>query len=889
MTRFTRLFFAAVLTAASFVPLFARDVTITIEDIELGLPLEGAVIRSWDGRQYVCDADGAALITAPDDRQVVIQASYPGYENGRLAVPPRAERLTLGLRISGVMESRELVIEASRPGESETKTGRSVAVSERQIAQTAEIGIIEDVMSTIKLLPGVGYTGLFNALPSIRGGDPGDMSASLDGFYIASPYHWGGGFSIFDPHMAQSAQLSHGVFSTRYGHTISGLLEVTAKKPPATETEFELGISTSMFNFKLSLPLSGKGGLLFMGRVTYYDPVIWLAKQMANVVEELEAINAIRVAPYIRSGAVTGNYRFMDNLELQATGFWGMDGIGVTYANTADENGLRSESNIDFDYTNYQGFITSKLSWNPRKDMLLAASLGTGYLQQKIEGDIGNDIIEKIFSAEFQNYLNLLNTSGMTLPDNITGAYPTYMYTYNNDMAISDDTNRFNVQARLDYDWEFGTGFLASAGVQEMFEHFTEKGDQRVMITGRFGNLPPPDQQRILGWLGIAGNQSIIDQLATSEMRVSYPLEYKPNANNQLFTTSGYALAEYNSPGGRFGAELGLRLDHFYLIGDGFSLPTAPALNPRLNLDFNVFKSKGFIRSLDLSAGTGLFSSMSEMVVIAERQYNIDEVRPNRSWTSVLGTNLEFPEGLSLNVEGYYKYVYDRAYIPVNTGIDNFEPKPFFDGDGMIWGIDVMVQKLQSRFWDGWLSYSFNWTKYREPNGNSAGMGISGGNHGDAWYFPSYHRYHNLNLVLNVKPQPRFNIYVRFGLASGTQLARRVGDGPVSYPVYIIRDPADHTKNQIIEMFYWPSENDENNRTTPSLPLDVKFSILGGNASGKSRWELYAAIENVLALIYTSQGNTSFNSYTGKVDTGSQSASYEMPIPVPSFGFKVSY
>jgi hypothetical protein len=872
-------------------PLFARDVEIVVEDVELGMPLEGAVLRSWDGRQYECDEDGKALITVPDGRQVVVQAAYPGYENGRLLVPPGAERLKLGLRLSGVMESRELVIEASRPGESETKTGRSVAVSERQIAQTAEIGIIEDVMTTIKLLPGVGYTGLFNALPSIRGGDPGDMSASLDGFYIANPYHWGGGFSIFDPHMAQNAQLSHGVFSTRYGHTISGLLEVTAKKPPSTETEFELGMSTSMVNFNLSVPLSGSGGILFMGRVTYYDPVIWLAKQMAEVIEELAVINSVRVAPYIRSGAITGNYRLLDNLELQATGFWGMDGIGVSYENASNEDGLHSESNIDFDYVNYQGFITSKLAWNPRRDMLLAASLGTGYLRQTIEGGLENNIIEKIFSAAFQGYLSGLAGSGMTLPGNITTdpASSLYQYTYNNNMAISNDTNRFNVQARLDYDWEFGTGFLAAAGAQEMFEHFTEKGDQRVMMTGRFGNLPAADQQRILALLGIAGNQTIIDMLGTSEMRVSYPLSYKPNADNKLFTTSGYALAEYNSPGGRLGAELGLRLDHFHLIGDGFSLPTAPALNPRLNLDFNLFKGSGFLRSFDLSAGTGLFSSMNEMVVIAERQYDIGEVRPNRSWTSVLGTNLEFPEGISLNIEGYYKYVYDRAYLPVNTGIDSFDPTPFFDGEGMIWGIDVMAQKLQSRYWDGWLSYSFNWTKYREPNGNSAGMGISGGNHGDGWYFPSYHRYHNLNLVLNIKPRPRFNIYVRFGLASGAQLARRIGDGPVSYPVYVIRDPADPTKNQIIEMFYWPSENDENNRTTPSLPLDVKFSILGGNASGKSRWELYAAIENVLALLYTAQGNTSFNSYTGKVDTGSQSASYEMPIPIPSFGFKYSY
>jgi hypothetical protein len=867
----------ALLMAALF-PLFARDVEITVEDLELGLPLEGATLRSWDGRQYVCDEDGKAVISAPDDRQVVIQAAYPGYENGRLAVPPAAQRLTLGLQLSGVMEGRELVIEASRPGESETKTGRSVAVTERQIAQTAEIGVIEDVMSTIKLLPGVGYVGMFNAMPSIRGGDPGDMSASLDGFYIANPYHWGGGFSIFDPRMVQSAQLSHGVFSTRYGHTISGLLEVSAKKPSSTETEMELAISTSAVNFNLSLPLSGKGGVMIMGKATYYDPVIWIAKQMANVIEELAVVNSVRTAPYIRSAAITGGYRLFDNLELQATGFWGMDGVGVTYENASNEDGLKSASDFVFDYANYQGFATAKLSWNPRKDMLLNTTLGAGYLQQTIDGDMENNIIEKEFSADFLgNYAPLLALTGQSTS-----------YSFYTESVIKDETTMFNTQARIDYDWDPGKGFVVAAGVQEKFERFTESGEQQAMFRAPFRNLSALDQARLLAGLGIS-DPALIALLSQSDMRVGYPLNYSPDAGNNLFTTSGYVLTEYSSPGSRFNAELGLRLDHFYLVGGDFSIGSQPAINPRLNIDFALFKDKGVIRAMDLSAGSGLFSSMNDMVLVAEKQYNISEVKPNRSWTSVLGTKIEFPEGISLNIEGYYKYVFDRAYIPVNVSLDTLEPTPYFDGEGRVWGIDVLAQKIQSRFWDGWISYSFSWAKYREPSGANSGMGISGGNQGDEWYFPSYHRFHNLNMVLNIKPAPRFNIYTRFGIASGVQLARRIGDGPESYPVYIVHDPDDPTQNQIIEMYTWPSVRDENNRTTPSLPLDVKFSILGSRKNGKARYEVYFAVENVLALLYSAQGNTSFNSYTGKVDTGSQSASYEIPIPIPSFGFKYSY
>jgi len=276
------------------------------------------------------------------------------------------------------------------------------------------------------------------------------------------------------------------------------------------------------------------------------------------------------------------------------------------------------------------------------------------------------------------------------------------------------------------------------------------------------------------------------------------------------------------------------------------------------------------------------------MIFMAEKRHTTTNLKPTRAWTSVLGTKFEFPEGINLNIEGYYKYIYDRMYVPlVFTLGEEPEVQPKFDGEGMMWGIDVLLQKLQSRYWDGWISYSYSWVRYRDPSSDDANSGISGGRRGNDWYFPYFHRYHNLNLILNFKPAPRFNIYTRFGIASGTQLARRIGDRPESYPVFMY-DPSNPELN-LVERYSWPSISDESNRVSPTLPMDIKFSIFGNNKTGKSRYEVYAAVENVLALVYRPQGNTRFNSYTGEVDTGSDSASYGMPIPIPSFGVRISY
>ena len=39
-------------------PLFAGEVTVTVRGADLDIPLEGAVIHSWDGEEYLCDEDG---------------------------------------------------------------------------------------------------------------------------------------------------------------------------------------------------------------------------------------------------------------------------------------------------------------------------------------------------------------------------------------------------------------------------------------------------------------------------------------------------------------------------------------------------------------------------------------------------------------------------------------------------------------------------------------------------------------------------------------------------------------------------------------------------------------------------------------------------------------
>jgi hypothetical protein len=102
-------------------------------------------------------------------------------------------------------------------------------------------------------------------------------------------------------------------------------------------------------------------------------------------------------------------------------------------------------------------------------------------------------------------------------------------------------------------------------------------------------------------------------------------------------------------------------------------------------------------------------------------------------------------------------------------------------------------------------------------------------------------------------------------------------------------DKEGNLTGEYIEIWTRNSRYSDTSRTTWSIPLDIKLSIFGFNRSGKAQYEVYVAVENILSFLGAGRGNTSFNSYTGEEDSGSMSAVYEIPIPIPSFGFRWSY
>ncbi|MDR0876459.1 MAG: Plug domain-containing protein [Treponema sp.] len=821
--------------------LFAREVEITVQDADIGVPLEGALVRSWDGGQYTSDTAGRITLPVPDDLAVQVDVAYPGYESFRLSITPGRNRFAVDLRLRGVMENRELVIEGEREGNKETAPGKWIAGEE--LSRTAESGLVEDVMTSVGLLPGVGYAGFFDAMPSIRGGEPGDLTAVVDGYYIEDPYHWGGAYSIFDPRMTESARLSHGVFSARYGSTISALLEITPKKSGSI-TELDLGVSTNAIDLNVSFPFFGKGGstpqggVSIMGKATWWQPFIELAHFFMPISRN------VKQAPWIASGAVNANYRISSNLEWTLSGFYGADGIGFSYSNDIDEiaddgASARGVSALSHFFDHNVGFLTTGLTINPLNDMVVKVRAGGGVSGTNVNIDMEDDLSIRYSDSFLSDHSGELGGK--------TG------YEIEQDETHRRKDTTVHAQAGADMDWDLGGGFLIAVGAHERWS---------------FWSFDQTDEAPRIWFDG-----------------TDFLLEYETvtaDVYNNAFFTGAYTVTEYVSPNRAIAAELGLRLDHLALIGEDFSVQARPDLNPRLNVDFGLLKNKGILDSLTLTIGTGMFSSTDKTLRYLEKQYaRADgfEMKNSRSWTSLAALSMEFSPGYFFSVEGYYKLVYDRTYINIENTAAAI-PVYLSDGKGRIWGIDVLLLKKENRYWDGRISYSFNSALYQDPAGS--------GDTGNDWYYPSFHRFHTVHLALNIKPAPAFHIAIRYGFTSGKPEA--LLGGITAIPVE--RD--DGTGNPEIIYQYRRTERypnaDNTERTAFSMPLDLKFSWYLFDRRGRVRTEIYFGVDNILALMLPSTKTTMANRYTGaEEETGGMAVMTQLAMPMPSFGVKWSY
>ncbi|HKL86353.1 MAG TPA: hypothetical protein VJ861_08490, partial [Treponemataceae bacterium] len=416
------------------------------------------------------------------------------------------------------------------------------------------------------------------------------------------------------------------------------------------------------------------------------------------------------------------------------------------------------------------------------------------------------------------------------------------------------------VQGKIDTDILISSSNIISFGAEEVLQFFKAKQDVSQVMAIEEG--PNPEFKKITASLDIEGNK--------------------------LLNTSAYALWSFGEDGSALKGELGLRGDHFYLWNSNFDLNSMPVLNPRLSAEWTVLRHNGIFESLSFSAGAGLFSMLPSDALAADKQFSFDSVKigPERTWFQIVGAQAELKEDITVRLEAYYKNNFNRLYLTnkflelENSDSEQLSYDIHTDGKGYSAGFDLMLQKKNSRKLDGYISWSWVMTNYMNPTKpKKDGEVNSFGEPLNEWFYPSFHRFNSLNFITNWKPLAGLTFTVKASLATGTPRAK---------PGEIVVTPSMHN-GEIIEQYTRKDVYDAKSRNGIACPVDLRLSYAGYDIGSKIRWEMYIGVEDIFVNLYHAKGNTSFDRYTGKEIEQSDSADFNIGIPIPSIGYKMSY
>ena len=207
----------------------------------------------------------------------------------------------------------------------------------------------EDVYRAVTRLPGVSSSD-FSARFTVRGGEHEEVLVTLDGLELYEPFHLkdieGGVFSIIDVDAVESIDLMTGGYSAAYGNRMSGVYNITTKKPPVDQRRYSVGLSFLNARFLTEGTFANnRGSWLLSARRGYLDLVLGIMGEADNF--RPTYYDVLSKVQYQLSGnhILSANFLYADdNTEIvDDEGIYAQDTIRTTYGNRYGWMTLRSQ------------------------------------------------------------------------------------------------------------------------------------------------------------------------------------------------------------------------------------------------------------------------------------------------------------------------------------------------------------------------------------------------------------------------------------------------------------------------------------------------------------------------------------------------------------------
>ena len=628
-------------------------------------------------------------------------------------------RVDVSMRLAAV-EMKQVEITASRRRTADDMRPSVVSMTPREAKYLP--GAAEDVLRSLRSLPGVLSVSDFSSQLVIRGSGPDQNFIAIDGFEVINPYRLYGFISMFNPETVSEISLETGGFGAKYGDRLSAVLDVRNREG-SSDRLLHGKINSSLTNANLILEggFPTGGSWLVSARRTYYDLILAPFLKKTKVVEGDVALPNFRD---VQAKVVLP----IDNAnKLLLTGITSRDGAQLTSG--TDRNRPDSVSFLDESYNSLAG-----MTWQYTPSSSVVSQTRLSWYRNNGAGSFDGSFVDPA-----QNSGDRTRADTLGLRFFAFGVDYDYSYTkltLQENVSVSAGSHAIEIGGGID------------RLTTERIRYFRLDDTFKNLILSR-GQPLPHDEAASLTYT--RWNLFLHDRIALLPHLFLQPgLRFdRYEVLNRSYLAPRFAVS--------YGADALTTVRA--AVGTYYQSPGMEKQDNRAALDF----TNESMRTLRAERADHFIAAIERMVssewqLKVESYYKrfTDVIVPQKfqglMWTSR-------PTGGSVFAENGWT-------SPVQALRDSFTTTPVNDASGRSYGFEVMLQKLYltpGEKLTGWISYALSYAD-RDRNGEITPF--------------LFDQRHAVNVVASYRFAERWELGTNFTLRSGRPYTQAVGVKP---------------------------------------------------------------------------------------------------------------
>lgn len=664
-------------------------------------------------------------------------------------------------------------------------------------------GAIEDVMRSLKSLPGVTSPNDFTSQLVVRGSGPDQNLIIMDDVEIFNPYRLYGLVSMFNPETLSDITLITGGFPSKYGDRLSAVLDVLNREG-TTERPFKfnsnVNIASANLIFEGKNPLKIPGSWIVSTRRTYYDLILGPFAKSAGLITEDSSFPSFEDLQFKLAFGPFDKHKFLVN------GIFSKDAVDI----------ISGEERTDPDSVNVNDVTKNDvvaLAWHYIPNSNFISRTNLSWYRNSGENDFEGDILDPLIDKEGLTpaQRDSLKQIGALLGLEFDSRYFFRKFSLvNKSVYLDKSKNAFEFGAGVDM---IRTDLTYNLKVDEQFKAILQ---------------------------GLPNAQALLEE---------FNIEGKDNYRGNIYAQGRFDI------GRKFFYQPSIRLDYYSLLQKFYPSPRVSfgyIIDPLTTIRSSVgvyYQSPGYEKLMDRQSFYDLTPEVGK------------NLKAERSLHFVLGVERWLNSDWQAKVEGYYKKFdnliaqqkltgHKYEFIlkdPNNTdpnymrnpdnwvrssekiAYDSLTAIPVNDGTGNSYGIELSLEKKynspDTKFY-GWVNYSYSFSN-RERDGEVLPF--------------RFDQRHVVNLVLNYRVAKWLEVGARWSYASNFPFTEPQGVAPRIVKDSLVVNPL--TRQVVFNLDY----SDESKRFASQKPayhrLDVRVSTFAN--FWNTDWTFYLDVMNV--------------------------------------------